>query len=309
MGAAYKDLKFILAAMVLLFFIGVKDDIIGFSPVKKLVGHMVVGYILVVMAGIRIQRHARHLRDVRAARVVQHRVLLLRVRGAGERLQPDRRGGWPGGWHRADRLADLRHLALLGRRCGALTAGLRARRCARRFPGLQLAPCPHLHGRQRLAHHRGHTRRAGHEGGGPRYHSPAPTCAPCPRPSSPWPCWPIRLVDTLRIFIYRMAARGVSPSLRTSNHIHHRLMDLKLGHRGTTMLLYLYADRDHRPQPHHAATWHPNIGLMVLGTSAFVLAMLPFVWPKRRRHEAHRTAPVAGPPLATLWRRQTGWSP
>ena len=27
--------------------------------------------------------------------------------------------------------------------------------------------------------------------------------------------------------------------------------------------------------------WHPNIGLMVLGTSAFALAMLPFVWPKR----------------------------
>lgn len=55
MGAAYKDLKFILAAMVLLFFIGVKDDIIGFSPVKKLFGHMIVGYILVVMGGIRIQ--------------------------------------------------------------------------------------------------------------------------------------------------------------------------------------------------------------------------------------------------------------
>jgi UDP-GlcNAc:undecaprenyl-phosphate GlcNAc-1-phosphate transferase len=54
MGAAYKDFKFVIAAMVLLFFIGVKDDIIGFSPVKKLVGHMIVGYILVVMAGIRI---------------------------------------------------------------------------------------------------------------------------------------------------------------------------------------------------------------------------------------------------------------
>ena len=47
--------KFLLASMVLLFFIGVKDDIIGFSPVKKLVGHMVVGYILVVMADIRIK--------------------------------------------------------------------------------------------------------------------------------------------------------------------------------------------------------------------------------------------------------------
>ena len=34
MGLAYTDFKFLLASMVLLFFIGVKDDIIGFSPVK-----------------------------------------------------------------------------------------------------------------------------------------------------------------------------------------------------------------------------------------------------------------------------------
>ena len=27
--------------------------------------------------------------------------------------------------------------------------------------------------------------------------------------------------------------------------------------------------------------WHPNIGLMVLGSSAVALAMLPFVWPRR----------------------------
>ncbi|MBK6370374.1 MAG: hypothetical protein IPF64_11270 [Flavobacteriales bacterium] len=57
-------------------------------------------------------------------------------------------------------------------------------------------------------------------------------------------------------------------------------MALDLGHRKTTFLIYLYsiaiiglslATRK----------WHPNIGLMVLGTSAFALAMLPFVWPKR----------------------------
>lgn len=34
MGEAYQDFKYILAMMVLLFFIGVKDDIVGFSPVK-----------------------------------------------------------------------------------------------------------------------------------------------------------------------------------------------------------------------------------------------------------------------------------
>lgn len=46
--------KFFIAASILIFFIGVKDDIIGVAPVKKLIGHFIVGFILVVMADIRI---------------------------------------------------------------------------------------------------------------------------------------------------------------------------------------------------------------------------------------------------------------
>ncbi|MCZ4408648.1 MraY family glycosyltransferase [Cryomorphaceae bacterium 1068] len=48
------DFKFLIAATILLFFIGVKDDIIGVAPMKKLIGHVIVGFILVVMADIRI---------------------------------------------------------------------------------------------------------------------------------------------------------------------------------------------------------------------------------------------------------------
>ena len=87
------------------------------------------------------------------------------------------------------------------------------------------------------------------------------------------------LVDTLRVFIHR-SVRGVSPFAADRNHIHHRLLDLGLGHRGTTAVLYAYAlfvivlslvTRK----------WHPNVGLMVLGTSAFALAMLPFALPRK----------------------------
>ena len=38
----------------MLFFVGVKDDIIGTAPLKKLIAHVVVGFILVIMADIRI---------------------------------------------------------------------------------------------------------------------------------------------------------------------------------------------------------------------------------------------------------------
>jgi UDP-N-acetylmuramyl pentapeptide phosphotransferase/UDP-N-acetylglucosamine-1-phosphate transferase len=45
---------YLMASLVLLFFVGVKDDIIGMSPTKKLVAHIIVGFILVAMGGIKI---------------------------------------------------------------------------------------------------------------------------------------------------------------------------------------------------------------------------------------------------------------
>jgi UDP-N-acetylmuramyl pentapeptide phosphotransferase/UDP-N-acetylglucosamine-1-phosphate transferase len=86
------------------------------------------------------------------------------------------------------------------------------------------------------------------------------------------------LVDTLRVFVYRMA-RGRSPFAADKNHIHHRLIALGLGHRGTTAVLYLYAMAIIALSL-ITRKWHPNIALMVLGVTAFALAMLPFVWPK-----------------------------
>lgn len=49
------NFKHLIAVLILLFFVGVKDDIIGTAPMKKLIAHMIVGFILVVLADIRIQ--------------------------------------------------------------------------------------------------------------------------------------------------------------------------------------------------------------------------------------------------------------
>ncbi len=46
---------YLMASLVLLFFVGVKDDIIGMSPSKKLVAHILVGFILVVMGNMKIE--------------------------------------------------------------------------------------------------------------------------------------------------------------------------------------------------------------------------------------------------------------
>jgi UDP-GlcNAc:undecaprenyl-phosphate/decaprenyl-phosphate GlcNAc-1-phosphate transferase len=49
------DFKHVISCLILLFFIGIKDDIIGTAPIKKLIAHIIVAFILVIMADIRIE--------------------------------------------------------------------------------------------------------------------------------------------------------------------------------------------------------------------------------------------------------------
>lgn len=52
-------------------------------------------------------------------------------------------------------------------------------------------------------------------------------------------CLAYPLVDTFRIFIYRIIT-GVSPFQADRNHIHHRLIDIGLNHRKTVLAIYFY---------------------------------------------------------------------
>ncbi|MBP6756355.1 MAG: undecaprenyl/decaprenyl-phosphate alpha-N-acetylglucosaminyl 1-phosphate transferase [Bacteroidia bacterium] len=49
-----KEFKILIATSLVLFFVGVKDDIIGTAPMKKLFANIVVGLILILIGGIRI---------------------------------------------------------------------------------------------------------------------------------------------------------------------------------------------------------------------------------------------------------------
>ncbi len=53
--SALNDFKYILATVLVLFFVGVKDDIIGTSPIKRLAAHVIVALIIVLMADIRLK--------------------------------------------------------------------------------------------------------------------------------------------------------------------------------------------------------------------------------------------------------------
>ncbi len=53
---ALREFKYLVACMFMLFFLGLKDDIVGVSPSKKLIVHFLVGFILVVVSDIRISQ-------------------------------------------------------------------------------------------------------------------------------------------------------------------------------------------------------------------------------------------------------------
>ena len=55
------EFKLIIATSLILFFVGVKDDIIGTAPVKKLFAHIVVALILILLE----ERQAANLQRLR----------------------------------------------------------------------------------------------------------------------------------------------------------------------------------------------------------------------------------------------------
>lgn len=279
MGDAYKDFKFVIAAMVLLFFIGVKDDIIGFSPVKKLVGHMVVGYILVMMADIRI-RDMHGLFGVYempeyisiALSFFVYVVLVNAfnlidgvdgLAGGIGLIAAAAYGTWL--FLAGDVTLSLLAFVLAGALVGFLVFNWHPARIFMGDSGSLIIGAILAVLAMKVVDH--DTSKL------PTYLKQIPT------PIFAMAVIAYPLVDTLRVFVYRMS-RGISPFAADRNHIHHRLMGLGLGHRKTTGVLYLYALAVIALSLVTRA-WHPNIGLMVLGTSAFVMAMLPFVWPKR----------------------------
>jgi UDP-N-acetylmuramyl pentapeptide phosphotransferase/UDP-N-acetylglucosamine-1-phosphate transferase len=281
MGRAYLDFKFMLAAMVLLFFIGVKDDIIGFSPVKKLVGHMVVGYILVMMAGIRIvDMHGvfgiyELPESISIALSFFVYVVLVNAFNLIDGVDGLAAGigliasATYGMWLflAGDIALSLLAFVLAGALVGFLVFNWHPARIFMGDSGSLIIGAIIAVLAMKVVEH--DTSRL------PTYLKQIPT------PIFAMAVIAYPLVDTLRIFIYRMAS-GVSPFAADRNHIHHRLMDLQLGHRKTTGLLYLYAIAIIALSL-VTRKWHPNLGLMVLGTSAVALAMLPYVWPKRSK--------------------------
>ncbi len=279
MGTAYADFKIVIAVMVLLFFIGVKDDIIGFSPVKKLVGHFVVAYILVIMGDIRIRDMHGILglyaltNEVSIAFSFFTYIVLVNafnlidgvdgLAGGIGLISAVAYGFWL--YWAGDVALALLAFTLAGALVGFLIFNTHPARIFMGDSGSLIIGAILSVLAMRVVDH--DTSRL------PIWLRTVPT------PLFAMSVIAFPLVDTFRVFVVRMA-RGTSPFQADKNHIHHRLLALGLGHRGTVAVLYAYAiaiillsltTRDVLP----------NKGLLLLGVTAFGLAMVPFFIRKR----------------------------
>lgn len=275
MGKAYMDFKYILASMVLLFFIGVKDDIVGFSPVKKLVGHMVVGYLLVVVADIRIESmHGMfNFYELPHSASVAFSFFIYIVLVNSINLI-DGLDGLAGGVGLISSAAMGTWLFLAGNIPLALLAWVLAGALvgflifnfnpARIFMGdsgsLIIGAILAVLAMRVIDH-----------------------------PVNKLPDWLINvptplfamaavsypLVDTFRVFIVRMIS-GSSPFAADKNHIHHRWMRLGRGHRGTVIILYIYSSVVIAASLFTHKNY-PTKSLGALAAFAVVLALVPFL--------------------------------
>ena len=236
---AIGEYSFLIACILVLFFVGVKDDIIGTSPVKKLMAHLTVAAIMVLMANIKLTSlHGLFgVREIPEWAGIFLSVFTIIVIVNAYNLIDGVDGlasgiGFVasisfGAWFYM--VGNIVYGVLAFALAGALLAFLRYNFSpAKIFMGdsgsLTIGFIIAILAIELVEYDK--------------------TVVPASlteisKPVLAMSILVIPLLDTLRIFIYR-AAKGHSPFKADNNHIHHRLLSLGLDHRQTVLILCTY---------------------------------------------------------------------
>ena len=248
-------IKYLVPSLLIMFFVGMKDDIIGTAPVKKLAAHIVVAFIMVFMAEVKLTS-LHGLFDIREIPewagimltvftyivVINAFNLIDGVDGlaAGVGLIASAVFGfwfyYAGDWIYAVLAFSLAG-ALLGflrfnfnpakifmGDSGSLTIGFLIAVMAIELVEYDAQDLPHV-------------------------------ISNISKPILAMSILVYPLIDTMRVFTLR-AIKGVSPFSADRNHIHHRLIDLGLSHKQTVIIIYLF-------------------NLLIIGTSVYVQRFNP----------------------------------
>jgi UDP-N-acetylmuramyl pentapeptide phosphotransferase/UDP-N-acetylglucosamine-1-phosphate transferase len=264
-----------------LFFIGLKDDIVGVDPLKKIIVHLLVGTTLVVLADIRLTEFWG-LFEVEELpywlSVVLSIFIYIVIVNAINLI--DGVDGLAGGigligsvtftlwfYKTGDMPLALLAVGLAGSLFGFLIFNFQP---ARIFMGdsgsLIIGICMYVLAMKLIEF------------------PPSKLSAAMQIVSKPIFAMAILaypLIDTLRVFTIRILS-GKSPFLADKNHIHHRLLALGLQHYQVSIALYCYTlfiiGTTFLMPPQT-----PNISFLAVGSLAVFLAYVPFMIPKKNQ--------------------------
>lgn len=232
-------IKFLIPSVLVMFFIGIKDDIIGTAAVKKLIGHLLVAFIMTLMAEIKITSlyGIFEIREIPEWASISLSIFTYVVVINAFNII-DGVDGLAGGVGCIASIAFGIWFLLVGSTVdaiiafslagallgflrfnfypanifmgdsGSLTVGLIICVLAIRLIEFETANIP-------------------------------PEMIHISKPIFAMAVLSYPLLDTFRIFVYRMI-RGTSPFTADDNHIHHRLIKLGLNHAKTVMVIFLF---------------------------------------------------------------------
>ena len=272
---ALREFKALVASLALLFFIGIKDDIIGTAPVKKLLANMMAAFIVVMISGIKItSMHGIFgigtLPDWAAVLLsIYVYIVIINAYNLIDGVDGLAAGVgclnamFFGVWfvYAGNEPLALLSFVLAGALLGFLVFNFSPARVFMGDSGALTIGSVISILAIRLINH--------------------PTTAlpdfikDIPTPVFAMAVLSYPLIDTLRIFVYR-AIKGLSPFSADKNHIHHKLLKLGLSHRKTVLIIYLY-NILMVALSLLMVFKSPTISFVVLFGVALMLAQLPFL--------------------------------
>lgn len=279
--SAIKNFKYIIATILILFFVGIKDDIIGTAPVKKLIAHVIVGMVLVLMADIRLSG-LHGIFGITSipywASVFLSLFTYIVVVNAFNLI--DGVDGLAGGvgmiacsafglWFifSGDLVMATLSFALSGSLFAFLIFNFQP---AKIFMGdsgsLSIGLIICVLALKMIEQDTSELSNIAHD-----ISKPVFAMAVLAYP----------LYDTLRIFIYR-ALKGLSPFTADRNHLHHRLIDIGNNHRRTVLWIYL-ANLVVITLAVITKDLKASYSFLIVGGSVIFIAQIPFLIPKKTK--------------------------
>lgn len=281
---------YMMGAAFALFYVGLKDDLIGLSPAKKLLVHLILGTLLLSGGGFRIETFGGlfgiHELPFWISFPFSLFVYIVVVNAIN---LIDGIDGLAGGygtlafgafgaffWFSGNPVPAILAIAFAGSLLGFLVYNFNP---ARIFMGdcgsLVLGLVAYTFAAELL--------------NTPQHHLPM-SLSGISLPVLGMSLLAYPLVDTLRVFTLR-ALDGRSPFSPDKNHLHHRLIMSGYGHRGASVILYVYS-AGFMALPVLVYWMVPELNQNLLFVSELALAFVPFVPLLRNTRFAHKREEV-----------------